>query len=107
MLIVVNDSVQIETFNVFTPDGDGHNDLFQVRTEGMAELDVDIYNRWGTKVGEYHGVDNGWDGRNKSGQLVDDGVYYYIAKGVGHNGKIYTIETNPELKGFLHMASSK
>ncbi len=107
VLIVVNDSVQIHTFNIFTPDGDGHNDLFQVKTEGMAELDVDIYNRWGTKVGEYHGVDNGWDGRNKSGQLVDDGVYFYIAKGIGHNGKTYTVQTNPELKGFLHMASSK
>ena len=107
LMIVVNDSVTISTFNIFTPNGDGNNDLFQVRTQGMAELDVDIYNRWGKKVGEYHGVDNGWDGKNKNGKLVDDGVYYYIARGVGYNGQIYTVETNPELRGFLHMASSK
>src|SRR6218665_3348957 len=36
--------------NVFTPDGDGTNDFFFINNSGMKEFQLDIYNRWGTKV---------------------------------------------------------
>ncbi|HEU4716628.1 MAG TPA: gliding motility-associated C-terminal domain-containing protein, partial [Bacteroidia bacterium] len=38
--------------NVFTPNGDGTNDFFLITTEGIAALDVKIYDRWGMFMNE-------------------------------------------------------
>lgn len=71
--------------NVFTPNGDGINDLFTLQDEQafpcLSELSVRIYNRWGVEV--YHNLlDNrfGWDGRFK-GNAVPAGVYFYLVSG--------------------------
>jgi gliding motility-associated-like protein len=54
--------------NVFTPDGDGINDVF------LPNFNIEIYNRWGMLL--YKGRD-GWDGRYK-GQMMPAGTYFYI-----------------------------
>lgn len=67
---------QNEVPNVFTPNGDGINDIFNVVTftgfEGSVTLE--IYNRWGENI--FSGTD-GWDG-TKLGQAVPADVYAYI-----------------------------
>ena len=101
LVIETKDSVIIKQFNVFTPNGDGDNDLFFVKAEGLSDITVDIFNRWGRKVGEYSGVNNGWDGKVKNGKLADDGVYFYVANAVGPDGTIYK-----DLKGFFQLIQS-
>ncbi|MDR1667681.1 MAG: gliding motility-associated C-terminal domain-containing protein [Bacteroidales bacterium] len=54
--------------NVFTPNGDGVNDLF------LQNFNIEVYNRWGMLL--YKGRD-GWDGRYK-GKLMPAGTYFYI-----------------------------
>ncbi len=73
--------------SVFTPNGDGNNDLFKLNTN-FENADVAIYNRWGKLVFESSGNAStiSWDGADQqSGQLVADGVYYYV---VGLSGNI-------------------
>jgi len=59
--------------NVFTPDGDGTNDVFEIRNiDDYPEADLVILNRWGNVVYESTGYKNDWNG----GDLTE-GVYFY------------------------------
>lgn len=72
---------KLEVPNVFTPNGDGMNDLFKCKEmEYIFDLDVTIVNQWGGKVFSYHGKmeDFAWDGKSSSGVDVPDGAYFYI-----------------------------
>ncbi|HER07511.1 MAG TPA: gliding motility-associated C-terminal domain-containing protein, partial [Bacteroides sp.] len=66
--------------NVFSPNGDGINDIYRpLRTSYVERVDMQIFNRWGLLVFETEDPDILWDGKHiKSGQLVAPGVYYYI-----------------------------
>ncbi len=75
--------------NVFTPNDDGQNDIFEVNAVGLKTLDAEIYNRWGEKLYEWHTVKGGWDGRSVSGVPSADGTYYYVIKATGIDGKNY------------------
>ncbi len=66
--------------NIFTPNGDGYNDVFRVESVSMAEENMVIYNRWGKKVYEWNNLGGVWDGENNS-----DGTYYYIYTGKGRD----------------------
>lgn len=62
--------------NVFTPNGDGKNDMFEIY--GMTEFpgsSLIVYNRWGQIVYENKDYRNNWNG----GELPE-GVYYFIAE---------------------------
>jgi gliding motility-associated-like protein len=66
--------------NVFTPNGDGKNDLYTITSTGIEGLQGEIYDRWGLKLFTWNQKNDGWDGRSPSGGLVPDGVYFYIIK---------------------------
>jgi len=73
--------------NVFTPNGDGRNDVFFIRSTEIQELDVNIYNRWGTLIYHFDKPGGSWDGTTLSGLPANDGDYYFILKGVYKDGK--------------------
>ena len=75
--------------NVFTPNGDGVNDLFVVDNHGMGTLNMLIFNRWGAKVYEWNTTQTAWDGTALDGEDVADGVYFYILTAVGEDGHPY------------------
>lgn len=62
--------------NVFTPNGDGNNDVFSIRTTGFDELTCTIYNRNGEVVYRYFGLNGTWDGYTHAGIKVTNGVYF-------------------------------
>lgn len=64
--------------NVFTPNGDGKNDVFKIISSGLKTLHVTIYDRWGLKMYEWDGINGYWDGKSKSGALAPAGTYYFI-----------------------------
>jgi len=66
--------------NVFSPNGDGINDIYQpMRTSYVERVDMRIFNRWGILVFQTEDPDINWDGKIiNSDQLVAPGVYYYI-----------------------------
>ncbi len=64
----------LEFPNVFTPNGDGVNDLFIVKNiEKYPDSELKLFNRWGEEVYTYVGYRNDWDGRDLS-----DGTYFYL-----------------------------
>lgn len=66
--------------NVFTPDGDGLNDKFEVIFNGdnIKVIEFKVFNRWGQKVHDGSGlVDHGWDG-NIDGEPAPAEVYAYL-----------------------------
>ncbi len=86
--------------NIFTPDGDGTNDLFLINTSCFKEFTIEIFNRWGMKIVEI--TTGGWDGRSKSGVEASDGTYFYILKAVSLlPGKEYNS------KGFISLVRKK
>jgi len=78
--------------NIFTPNGDGVNDLFILqRSNGLTSLTAEIFDRWGNKVYELK-TEKGqlaWDGKNMYGKEVPDGSYFYIIKATGADGVSY------------------
>ena len=62
--------------NVFTPNGDGMNDVLEfVGVDNTEEYSIKIYNRWGSQVYEGTNALAHWDGGGH-----DAGTYYYILK---------------------------
>ena len=88
--------------NVFTPDGDGANDVFTVTAEGYKEIRLVIYDRWGLKLWEMSAAGRiSWDGATASGVYCTDGTYYYILYGEDLAGK------KIEQPGFLTLLRHK
>ncbi len=86
--IIVFDPLSFEPVNIFTPDGDGINDLFtfEFRQQAVAEFKCVIVNRWGVTMFEFDDVTSGWDGTDKSGSPCKEGVYFYSYVGKADNG---------------------
>jgi gliding motility-associated-like protein len=64
--------------NIFTPNGDGINDLLKILSvDDSEEYSMTIFNRWGNKVFETIDATVFWDGKDKSGSEVSDGVYFF------------------------------
>jgi len=63
--------------NVFTPNFDGRNDYFTVRTDGVNIYQLVVYARSGMLVFKSESPVIKWDGRNMSGAELKEGVYYY------------------------------
>ena len=64
--------------NVFTPNGDHKNDVFQIEATGLESLTCSIYDRWGLEIYTINGVTGSWDGKDKSGATVASATYYYL-----------------------------
>jgi gliding motility-associated-like protein len=67
--------------NVFTPDGDGKNDLFFI--PGVCDSEdysLNIYNRWGALIFSTTHRDNRWDGNTMAGKEAPAGTYYFMVK---------------------------
>lgn len=75
--------------NVFTPNGDGVNDYFNIRNLLLYDYrPVVIYNRWGNIVYQSNQYNNDWDGKG-----VSDGVYYGIVS-INLNNEIVSYPFN-------------
>ncbi len=96
-LLLVADSVGITVPNIFTPNGDNINDVFQPSIHGTTSFECTIYDRWGLKVYGFAGAQDHWDGFTTGGLPCVDGTYYYILKATDRNNKAY------DLKGFLQL----
>jgi gliding motility-associated-like protein len=66
--------------NVFSPNGDGINDVFQPQYTGDQPFTCKVFDRWGVSLWETVNKTAGWSGKNQKGEDVVDGVYFYVAK---------------------------
>ena len=63
--------------DIFSPNGDGINDILFVRVKSVSEFYFILYDRWGEKVFETNNTDLGWDGRFNNNNL-QSGVYVWF-----------------------------
>ncbi len=61
--------------NVFTPNNDTGNDLYQINVTYYSEIRLIITNRWGQEVYSGQGLTPGWDGKI-DGKPAAEGVYF-------------------------------
>ncbi len=104
----------IEVPNVFTPNGDGVNDIFQVKAKTLISFKGVIVNRWGKKIYEWDEWEfeidrekKGWDGTigGDGGPEAAPGVYYYIIDAIGEDNKGNEIPF--KFQGALHLIRGK
>ena len=95
-----------EPANIFTPNGDGKNEIFfpfattsATLAQNPASYSLVIFNRWGKKVFESTSISLGWDGRLPGGRPADDGVYYWIMEAKTDCAKNYA----GTMKGFVQL----
>ncbi len=89
--------------NVFTPNGDGNNDLFHplIPYKYVESIELEIYNRWGQVVFSTTDPDINWNGRHQeNNEPVSDGVYYYLC--TVNTIRLTGIEP-VVLSGFIHV----
>jgi len=67
--------------NVFSPNGDGQNDILNIEGNGLANIYWSIYDRWGNLVFETSDKSQGWDG-TKNGSSLETGTYVYYLKAI-------------------------
>ena len=64
--------------NVFSPNGDGINDVWNIRyLNSYIGASVKVFDRYGKMIFESIGYNTPWDGK-KAGKELPVGVYYYI-----------------------------
>ena len=66
--------------NAFSPNGDGVNDFFEMKSKEGNPVLLRIYSRNGTLVFNTEAKVCRWDGRSLDGQELPIGVYSYIAE---------------------------
>jgi gliding motility-associated-like protein len=71
--------IDIEIPNFFTPDGDGHNDVWQPgNQEGFPEILTIIFDRYGREIYRMTLSSPGWDGLYKQSELPTGDYWYFI-----------------------------
>lgn len=91
----------IEAPNVFTPNQDGLNEVFELEWKNLKSLRLIVLNRWGNVVYDETSEDlintvPSWDGGK-----AEEGVYFYKFQGVGITGQ------ELEGHGFIHLVRSE
>jgi hypothetical protein len=79
-LLTSVDKSQVFIPNVFSPNGDGKNDVFTIRLgKDATGMDMVIFDRWGKQVYQTNSLANGWNG-TYDGKDAEVGVYQYLIK---------------------------
>ena len=92
VIVRIKDNSELFVPNVFTPNGDGNNDVLKVYGTAVWKAKLTIFNRWGEKVFESsNAIIEGWDGYFK-GELAPIDVYTYSLEAHFLNRKIKTVK---------------
>jgi large repetitive protein len=79
--------------NVFSPNGDGKNDVLYVYGNYIDHIDMKIFNQWGQMIQTITSKNQGWDGKYK-GKAQPVGVYAYTLHVVMTGGKTISMQGN-------------
>ncbi len=64
--------------NAFTPNDDGVNDVFRVRSVNIDRMTFVVYNRWGQEVFRTEDISEGWDGTFKGDEMPPDVYAWHL-----------------------------
>lgn len=71
-IAIIDNCERFKIPNIFTPNGDGINDLFEIQNL-RPNCELSIFNRWGSEVYKANNYNNNWKAED-----ITDGLYYYL-----------------------------
>jgi flagellar basal-body rod modification protein FlgD len=102
LLELIGKTVKADDNTMLVTDGSAVSGAYTL--DEAADVTISVYDssgseirtlyRYGQDAGE-HAID--WDGRNNSGETVDDGIYYYEVAAVDENGS--SVEASTYISG--------
>ena len=101
LITVESTTLDFEVPNVFSPNGDEENPNFLLINlngqDQVSTFEILILNRWGEAVQTFNTPEFTWDGKDKSGNEVSEGVYFYKI--------VYELQDSStgERQGFVHV----
>lgn len=76
---------EVEIPTIFTPNGDGANDLLVFGSLSFfPDNKLTVFNRWGRKIYEKEGYQNDWNGED-----YKEGTYFFVLELNGANDKVH------------------
>ncbi len=95
-VIEKNTEIELDIPNAFSPNNDGINDFFIIKSnDEIDDYKLIIMNRWGNQLYESHNLSDSWDGKH-NGQNCSPATYFYIIN--------YTSNGQRKIKkGFVHL----
>ena len=86
--------------NAFSPGAsEGINDEWKVSYRSIVDFECHIFNQWGIELFSTTDPSVGWNGKHR-GKLVPAGVYYYVIKARGADGKNYSLSGDINIINF-------
>lgn len=93
--VLIDEALNIFIPNMFSPNGDEHNDVFKVYGFGIADVSFNLFNRWGVMVWSTSDVSElqtvGWDGKH-NGEDQPTGTYVWTISGTTITGLPVTFD---------------
>jgi gliding motility-associated-like protein len=102
--VCVDNCPLYELPNVFTPNGDGANDLYTPfpGRRFVEEVDFQVFNRWGNLIFSTSDPQLNWNGRSNSGKEMAEGTYFYTCQ--VFERRVNGIVRNPTvLSGYIEL----
>ena len=86
--------------NAFSPGvSEGVNDEWKVSYKSIISFDCHIFDRNGRELAHLTDPSQGWDGK-RGGRTVGPGVYFYVIKAEGADGKKYKLSGDINVVGY-------
>lgn len=104
-IVCVDNCPSFDLPNLFSPNGDGKNDVFQAMycPRFVKQVNAKIVDRYGALVYEYIGdlAGFGWNGKSRAGQAMASGTYFYTVN--VEFDVVDATKANKQLKGWLEL----
>jgi len=87
---ITNKVCDIDAPNVISLSSTAGNNKWFVNSDGVKDYKCLIVNRWGNLIAELNNVTTPWTGRDKSDNIVAEGVYFYTIEAIYESGEEIT-----------------
>ena len=79
VLVDINGYMDVFVPNIFSPNGDGHNDYLEVLGPRLFNYQIEIYDRWGKRVFRSDEQKDFWDGTLNGSPLAPQTFVYMLS----------------------------
>jgi len=79
VFVDINGYMEVFVPNIFSPNGDGWNDLLEVKGPRLFNYYIQIYDRWGKVVFESTEQKEYWDGKLNGSELAPQTFVYLLS----------------------------
>jgi gliding motility-associated-like protein len=81
-VITASPEVEFTVPNIFSPNGDGVNDIFGVTGNpgALSSFSLEVFNRFGQLLFSGDRIGMAWDGRTFAGEPASEGTYFWVLR---------------------------